>query len=462
MNPAQLGVLRWVAHGCAEARYEGYSHRVSAAALRTRGLIRISGHGTTWRAEITASGRAVLELPEPLPRVKRVPRAALSSRGDRPARVEPKSKPLSKTEQLMADIAAAGGSLLVPYWREDGQPDLRQRAAAAIRFGKVPDGQRLVMTHVSGGKLELRLEADPAGMELAAIAVPARLTKPHPVAGRYRDRTDDHLVSRAAVSRSVRIVHALSVEAERRGYEVSNSESRDRREQTRRSREAVTHLVIAIRGHRYQLSVTEEKVLLRGDWEERRRANEAYRNQLYTYVRTERVKPYDSEATGILSIDLVASGPVREGRPASWRDRKSWTLEDKLPELLCELELRAVEDDQREAEERRQQEERRRRWEQIMEAARERYGETYRANVLREQAAARREARLLSDYLVDLKETHSGSVESSEWIEWIAGFIERLDPLTSPPAMPVVSEPTHEELKALLPQGVSPYGPERW
>ncbi len=97
-----------------------------------------------------------------------------------------------------------------------------------------------------------------------------------------------------------------------------------------------------------------------------------------------------------------------------------------------------------------------------MERARERYREAYRAKVLREHAAARREARLLSQYLVDLKETHSESVESAAWIDWIGGFIERLDPLTSPPVMLEVPEPSHEELKALLPQGVSPYGPERW
>lgn len=34
-------------------------------------------------------------------------------------------------------------------------------------------------------------------------------------------------------------------------------------------------------------------------------------------------------------------------------DRKSWTLDDKLGELLQELELRSVEDDHRDAEERR-------------------------------------------------------------------------------------------------------------
>jgi hypothetical protein len=39
---------------------QGYLHRVSAAALRSRGLLRISGRGPTWRAELTDTGRAVV------------------------------------------------------------------------------------------------------------------------------------------------------------------------------------------------------------------------------------------------------------------------------------------------------------------------------------------------------------------------------------------------------------------
>jgi hypothetical protein len=39
---------------------EGYAHRVSAAALRSRGLVKISGRGPTWRATITDAGRAFL------------------------------------------------------------------------------------------------------------------------------------------------------------------------------------------------------------------------------------------------------------------------------------------------------------------------------------------------------------------------------------------------------------------
>lgn len=54
------------------------------------------------------------------------------------------------------------------------------------------------------------------------------------------------------------------------------------------------------------------------------------------------------------------------------------------------------------------------------------------------------------------------SPEAGAWIEWIGGFIDRLDPLTTTPTMPEAPEPSLEDLKEFLPRGVSPYGPERW
>jgi hypothetical protein len=36
---------------------EGNSHRISVAALRSRGLVKASGHGPTWSAVITEAGR---------------------------------------------------------------------------------------------------------------------------------------------------------------------------------------------------------------------------------------------------------------------------------------------------------------------------------------------------------------------------------------------------------------------
>src|SRR5262249_46699710 len=147
------------------------------------------------------------------------------------------------------------------------------------------------------------------------------------------------------------------------------------------------------------------KVGLRGDWEEAKRRDEPFRRQWgpssYSSGRT---KAYDADATGELSIVLIGAGYTPEGRPSSWHDRKSWTLEEKLPELFYELEIRAVDDDKRVAEERRQQDERRRRWEEHMERAHARYSEAVRAKELRAQVAARREAKLFGEYLAELKD----------------------------------------------------------
>jgi hypothetical protein len=400
-------------------------------------------------------------LPEPSPATPSQPR----KRAAQNVKHAPKPRPLSKTEQLIADLIEAGGAMRVPYWREEGQPDFRQRALAAQRFGKVPDGKRLLLNRVRGGELEIRLEELPEGMDLAiqAVPVPARLSRPHPVAARYRAQTDDHQVSRVALSRSVRIIHALAVEPERRGHQVANP-NLPKRDRTARdsAKEPVPHLVITVGGHSYSLSIAEEKVLLRGVWEERKRVQEEHRLRYPLYGSYERLKPYDSEATGQLTISLVASGYRREGRAASWSDRKSWTLEDKLPELLQELELRAVEDDEREAEEKRQAEERQRQWELAIERARQRFIEAYRAKVLRAQIAARQEAQVMSAYLAELEAAHGASAESAEWIEWVREYIRRLDPLQSPPSMPAEPEISREDLKPFLPGGMNPYGPQRW
>jgi hypothetical protein len=464
LNPAQVELLEWLDEGSPAGRYEDYSHRISAQALQTRGLVKVSGHGPSWTAELTARGAAVLAQPAPSA-VPPQPESHEVETAQRGSTQPPPPRPLSKTEQLIADLTAAGGVLRVPYWREEGQPDYRQRAIAAQRFGKVPPDKRLVMERVRGGELELRLEDLPEGFETApqAVPVPARLTKPHPVAGRYRNDSDQHQVSRASLSRSVRIIHALVVEAERRGHKAA-SPNLPRHERNARSsaKDPVPHLAITVGNHTYLLSITEEKVLLRGVWEERRRANEEYRRQFPLYGSRERLRPYDSEATGQLTISLVASGYRREGRAASWSDRKSWTLEDKLPELLQELELRAVEDDERGAEERRQAEERRRKWELAMERAQERFLEAHRAKVLRAQLAARQEAKVMSAYLVELEEVHVDSPEWAEWIAWVREYIKRVDPLESAPSMPEEPEISREDLKLYLPSGMNPYGPERW
>ena len=63
LKEAQLSVLQWIADGCSDGVMEGYSNRISASALKTRGLVQVTGHGPTWRAELSKQGRAYLDNP---------------------------------------------------------------------------------------------------------------------------------------------------------------------------------------------------------------------------------------------------------------------------------------------------------------------------------------------------------------------------------------------------------------
>jgi hypothetical protein len=328
---------------------------------------------------------------------------------------------------------------------------------AAQRFGKVPAGKRLRIDY-RGGDLEVRLEEAPPGTDLERVPVPipTRISRLKLVARRFRDRTDQHEVSRATLSRCVRIVNALAVEAERRGYLVASVEpASDRSGRMSWSGSNDGHLLITIRGHIYRLRISEEKVRPRGAWEReaRWRANARYGGQ-------GRLERYDAAATGRLKI-TVNGGYSREGRPASWADRKSWTLEEKLPDLLRELEVRAAEDDERDSRTRQEAEERQRRWEIAMERAKERFIEAHRGDALRAQVAAWQEANAIRAYLNALEEVHGDRPSAAEWIAWIRDHLDSLDPLLAEQCMPEAPEPGPEDLKPFL-DGLSPYGPSRW
>jgi hypothetical protein len=91
LTEQQVSLLRWIAEGCPEGVMDGMSHRVSAAALRNRGLVTISGRGSTWAAKITDAGRDYLaQLDGPNPPV-------------------PRQANRSVTQQLVDDVIAAGG-----------------------------------------------------------------------------------------------------------------------------------------------------------------------------------------------------------------------------------------------------------------------------------------------------------------------------------------------------------------
>lgn len=93
LTEQQVGLLRWIADGCPDGVMDNDWHRISAAALRRRGLAKVSGKGATWNAIITDAGRSYL--------------ASVDSADPPMAR----QANVSVTQQLMDEVVAAGGVL---------------------------------------------------------------------------------------------------------------------------------------------------------------------------------------------------------------------------------------------------------------------------------------------------------------------------------------------------------------
>src|SRR5699024_3657091 len=230
----QIDVLRWIGDGWPDGVMveEGNPERISAGALRNRGLVTTKGRGPTWSAAITEAGTEYL------------------------ARVDGTSPPIprdpnrSGARSLIEEIVAVGGTLRVPERRWDsppGTPDFRRRVANAERRGVVPAGKRLVVTR-SDGELRIDLRDAAEGTPLAAqpVPVPERVGRYHRVGTEFRGLEDTHAISRAAFSRACRILQALVVEVERRGYGTGISIEPDQVQGRHRSGDRGGDLTITI------------------------------------------------------------------------------------------------------------------------------------------------------------------------------------------------------------------------
>jgi hypothetical protein len=456
LTEQQISILRWISEGCPDGVMEGDSHRVSAAALRRRGLVRTSGRGPTWSASVTEAGREYLEKVD----------------GEDPPVARQANT--SVTQQLVDDVISSDGALRVPRrgWYGEGGVDWEHRAQLAERYGKVPAGKRLDVVVVSDTELEVRLLDDPGNpgrTELVEVTIPGKVGRYHAAARRFRDNKAHHEVSRAQLQRALRIVHAMATEAERRGWTVSSSREGDEDQESARGET----LTIVAGGHCFGLSLSEEGVRERGPWEKQVEHYRDIASRWGSYRgRDDPSGPYDADATGELNLHLdVERYWIFRGHQSNWGDRASWKLESRLPHVFREIEERIakadrveeeerIEAERRAEEERRAAEERERRWHVLMERARTSLVETRRATVLRSQEQAWREAKRLREYCDAMEAAHGGDPESAEWITWARQFASRLDPLSEPPTMPEPPEETPEALQEHLPEGWSVRGPD--
>src|SRR3954469_24331108 len=90
-------------------------------------------------------------------------------------------------------------------------------------IAKVPAGKRLDI-RVARDELEISLVDAPhrgAPAELVPVPAPERVGRYHVVARAFRDRSERHEISRELLPRATRLVHAIAVEAVRRGWSAT-------------------------------------------------------------------------------------------------------------------------------------------------------------------------------------------------------------------------------------------------
>jgi hypothetical protein len=446
LNEQQLEVLRWIADGCPAGVTEGFAHRISAAALRRRGLVTTAGRGPTWRARLTDAGRNYLE------------------RAAGPDAPVPRQANRSVTQQLVDDVIAAGGQLRV---RQKHYPDrdgvnYYQRAALAERYGKVPVGKRLTVKPASATEVLIELVDIVEGElpPLGTVPVPERVARYHRAVKQYKAQADRHEVSRASLPRALRLIHALAAEAERRGYKIelapAESERHGRRAQSGGKQ---GHIAITVDEYVAAIRISEEGLPSRAHWERQNRSW-SYRGPGESSWTLPPLTEYEANATGRLQLEIV-SGFGGYGRPAKWADRKSWTLDEKLPELLREVELRAVEQREREHKAAEEAAQREREWDAALQRARGRYAEDWRGKQLEAEVARWRRSEEIRAYCEAAESAHPANVSTADWVAWARRYADRLDPLSAPPEIPQAPESLRPaELRPYL-EGWDPYAPTR-
>jgi hypothetical protein len=214
-------------------------------------------------------------------------------------------------------------------------------------------------------------------------------------------------------------------------------------------------LVITINGHSNRIRLWEKGVGLRAVWEREKEYWEQERLNPRSFYLS-RPTAYDGGATGALNVAVLGYSH----RQTTWGDRKRWHVEDRLPQLLREIEVQAVEAEERRLAREREEAERKRRWEAAMERAKKRLVDAHHVEVLSGRVRAWREAEAIRAYC-DAVEARYGTaaVEADRGAsQWLAFARARADSMQALPTMPPTPEVTAEALRPFL-DGWSPYGP---
>jgi hypothetical protein len=154
VNDRQREVLKWIADGCPDGRWpqDDFSYKVSAGALKSRGLVTIKGHAATWAAEITEAGTHYLEHGSYPAGSARPRRTRRSSRAGSPANSAPldlgdgASETLTQAKALIQRLRQESGKISIADPEDSTRAHYRRLLHACRVHHLVPDGHELRFT----------------------------------------------------------------------------------------------------------------------------------------------------------------------------------------------------------------------------------------------------------------------------------------------------------------------------
>ncbi|MFK4482540.1 hypothetical protein [Curtobacterium sp. AB7] len=448
LNDKQTSVLRWVADGAPPDAYpEGdYAHRITAKALASRGLVRVEGHGTSWRATLTDAGASRV--------------AQLGWAPSSPADGAGKSD--DDVVDLLHRVEAAGGRLEV-----DDREDDVDYPKLVWRFNKSerrPRGKELHLSHPSWkDQRQLRLEYRDWFWDLIEIPeVQAVASKSHlgPLAKAFLSNHDDQFVSKESLPRAARVLEAIARHAATTGIEARDPRAVD--EEKKRNGGDV-------RGWSGHLELTAGSVSLRVQIRETPGAGSEKFNYYpdgdfdrRVYDRIQRLPTWQRNRnhafvpTGRLELRVARPGFSFDGHKL--KDTKSSAVEDRLGEIFQHLEVLRRESEEakrkaREFEDRKKQD-----WDAAMNRARVLFRASQEESLLVEQASTWRKHQEVAAFVTELSRRDDGSDPAlRQWIETGERVARRLDAFGAL-ATPEFPKPTAQDLEPFL-DGWSAWGP---
>jgi hypothetical protein len=440
-----------------------FTYKTTALALQTRRLAGVSKKGGRWRAEPTDVGRYFAEHGAYPPGHWRSSNAVAdtedAAHADRtppqgrsaPSRVVAARRVsgLRPVDQLLADVAAAGGELHVTRERGGYYENL---VSSAMRHGKVADGKLLEVINGRRWADQIVRLVDPPGWMTAVldpIMVSDHLRNPHPVVKALREDKDRLNMKPPVRSRALRILDALAKAAVRHGHTMNPAEAQHG------YRFPKGHLRIGIGGHDFTICVDE----LNDRVPHVPTAAELRDKARYSWAR---IPTHDSVPSGRLRLQILEGWAVRQEK---FTDTKTIDLVDRLAVVLQEVGLRAAAAEERRRQRERKEAERERQWKQVLERAEIQLRDHHRGETLMEQVERWQQAQHLDDY-INAMTTRAASLTGSEreaaeeWVLWAREYRQGIDPLNEPFALPPDPDFSAEALKPFM-RGWSPNGPHR-